>query len=170
MLDINHYESCLSRTLDFIQNADSKANIQLTTNGILLAALSFSLLMADIGNVSLGLAILGALLSILSISFSINCVYPRLVPKKDATSKIYFDTAATLEQFYPGSLKDFFENCDEVQYRDELIGQIIVNASVAKKKYRLLQKSSWFLVLAAITTGLFISIGTVELHLGAFLP
>lgn len=163
-MEVNELENCLSRTLSFIDRADGKSNIQLATCGILLAAVGVTL--AGVGSGKLGLfTILAGCLSILLICFcmvlNVLCVYPRLVPQKQAASKIYFDTAATLEGIAKGCVGEFLRVSSNEEYKEELIGQIIENNRVAQKKYKFLVGSSRLLIASIAGIAICLSIAMV---------
>jgi len=163
-MEVIEIEACLSRTLSFIDRADGKSNIQLATCGILLATVGVTL--AGVGADKLGLlTIIAGSLSILFICscmvLNVMCVYPMLVPEKQAASKIYFDTASTLESIAKGSVRKFLHEGSSEEYKEELIGQIIENNRVAKKKYKFLVWSSLLLILSIAGIAACLSIAMV---------
>ena len=154
-MDVQHIETCLERTLTFIEKADNKANIQLATCGILLAAISMT--PTDCGCIENKLAWL-QVLSIgtiaLSMFFALICVYPRLTPKIEHGSLIYFDTAVQWEK---KALRTALQNADNEKYREETIGQYMENIKVAHRKYFYIRLSSIALIIGSTLTSFYIA-------------
>lgn len=146
-MNISDLEASLARTLSFVERADGKANTQLAICGLLLTAIAAT----GIGNTDIdvyakGLLILAIGFLAIAMVLDLYCVYPRLVPEKHAASRIYFDTAVTLDRLSPGIVKKFYETASEDDYKQELIGQIIENSKVAQKKFRTLNLSGKVLI------------------------
>ena len=157
-MNTSELESNLQRVLDFIEKADSKANIQLPTSGIILTAIATT----GIGNEKLGtiiifLLIISVLFLVATMILDLFVVYPRLMPSKYAASKIYFYSAHLLETLSPGCVKKFLESTSVDDYNNELIGQIIENNRVAARKYRHLNISSKILMIGIVFSAIYLT-------------
>lgn len=155
-------ESNLQRVLSFIEKADTKANIQLPTSGIILTAIATTGIGDDkLSMLLIVLLIISVFLLVTSMIFDLFVVYPRLIPSKYATSKIYFDSAHLLETLSPGYIKKFWETVSVDDYNNELIGQIIENNRVAARKYRHLNISSKILMFGIGFSAIYLAIKIV---------
>ena len=154
MEKIDYLEKELSRLLSWIQAADSRLSLVLPLSTAMLGTLA--VLAPQFANWSIISAILtsfAVLFLLLSLIFSAYALFPRTTGQKE--SLIYFSgiTSRELAQYFI-SVND----CDTEKYKDDLINQCHINAQIAEKKFKWVQRSMVCLFISAIPWSLSIFI------------
>ncbi len=138
---LEHIEGQLGR-------ADSKAQFTLTIDAILLASTAFlsngmakpliissATILQNIVGIS---AILMLILLIVSTCFALSAVIPRLFPPKKEMNVFYFESIlSTSEEVF----NQRFNSTTKQDFNKMILSEIYVLSLIAKKKYRLIQRS-----------------------------
>jgi len=172
LLSLN--ESNLERVQSFIRFGDTKASFLLTLTLALFAG-SFSILpntiklgrycLKQFGSlwplfvIVLLICVLFLIFTVLSILKFISVVEPRLVPKTERQSPLYFHTIAKM------TLDRFKEKMSSMSLRDavdELADQTYNNSVVACDKFRTISEGIRFLLLALLFGVLLVAIVAIS--------
>lgn len=143
-----------SSILEWIKFSDTKAAVILTANGVILSitysniSKFFSLLFVNSYSIIFFISLLiGIILSITSIVYSIKCLVPRTnTEKNNKPNLIYFkdinDHFDSSKQYAKTATKLFF---NESELKDQLFIQIFVNSKIATIKYEKVENAIKFL-------------------------
>ncbi len=134
-----YYWRILQSNIEFVKFSDQKAGSILTVYGVVLPIIySNTSSLANLFSATTVQIVLGSLsgiCAIISITFSFLCLNPRLT-NFDPHSIIFFGQIAAHKNF-----KDYINYSrtiitDQVEFENQIIEQIYVNAQVASKKFK----------------------------------
>jgi len=151
---IDHYWGSINYISNLIKASEIKAGLILTFYGILLNFVytHFGKVIENIGD-QIGFYIFSGLwlcCTLVSVYYSIRCFMPRIEDKYDKSVFFFGDVVSSFGNIREFSKKFYEISLDEDQLFSQLGQQIYINSKIAAGKFKNINKSLQFLVMALI--------------------